>query len=64
MSRFTRVGDHLAWDPERRLGGRGAYLHREAECVSAFLSRKPFLRSLRASVTSAERARFVAERSH
>lgn len=62
MTRFTLCAGRLAWDPERRLGGRGAYLHPRSECVGAFLSHKAFFRSLRASVASAERARLVAER--
>ena len=62
MSRFVLVEGRLAWDPERRRGGRGAYLHADAKCVAGFTSRKPFLRSLRVSVASAERARLIAER--
>jgi len=62
MRRFVLVEGRLAWDPERRRGGRGAYLHSDAKCVAGFTSRKPFLRSLRASVASAERARLIAER--
>jgi len=63
MSRFTLVEGRLAWDVERRRGGRGGYLHDDAKCVDAFTSRKPFLRSLRASVPAAERTRLIAERS-
>ena len=62
MSRLTLVDGRLAWDLERRRGGRGGYLHADAKCVDAFTSRKPFLRSLRASFPAAERARLVAER--
>jgi predicted RNA-binding protein YlxR (DUF448 family) len=62
MGRFTLVEGRLAWDVARRRGGRGAYLHGDAKCVDAFTSRKPFLRSLRASVPAAERARLIAER--
>jgi len=62
MTRFTLVDGRLAWDPERRRGGRGGYLHIDSKCAAALASRKPFLRSLRASVSAEERARLVAER--
>ena len=62
MTRFTLVDGRLAWDHERRRGGRGGYLHLDAKCAAAFASRKPFLRSLRASISQDERARLVAER--
>jgi predicted RNA-binding protein YlxR (DUF448 family) len=62
MSRFTLVEGRLAWDPNRRRGGRGGYLHGDAKCAAAFASRKPFVRSLRASVSADERARLIAER--
>jgi uncharacterized protein len=64
LTRFTLVDGRLAWDPAaRRQTGRGGYLHLQRECLDRFQSRKPFLRSLRASVSSAERARLAAERS-
>jgi predicted RNA-binding protein YlxR (DUF448 family) len=63
LARFTIAGGRLIWDAERRLPGRGAYLHLRRDCAAAFARRKPFLRSLRASVPRAERERFVAERS-
>jgi predicted RNA-binding protein YlxR (DUF448 family) len=62
LVRFVRHDGRFAWDPGRRLPGRGAYLHLEAACLEAFLSRKPFLRSLRTSVSASERAHLVAER--
>ncbi len=61
LTRFTLVRERLEVDPAGKLGGRGAYLHSGGGCAEAFLTRKPFLRSLRASVDSRERARFVAE---
>ena len=63
LARFTLVDGRLVWDGDRRRSGRGAYLHLRPACAASFTSRKPFLRSLRASVSKAERARFVAERS-
>ncbi|MET0154202.1 MAG: DUF448 domain-containing protein [Candidatus Binatia bacterium] len=63
LARFTLVVGRLVWDGGRRRPGRGAYLHLRPDCVEAFARRKPFLRSLRASVPRAERERFVAERS-
>jgi len=62
LERFMLEAGRLAWDRERRRGGRGGYLHPRRECFAGFVSRKPFLRSLRASVPNAERARLVAER--
>ena len=62
MGRFTLVEGRLAWDAERRRESRGGYLHLDPKCFAAFASRKPFLRSLRASVAAADRARLLAER--
>ena len=63
LKRFTLVDGRLIWDGDRRHPGRGAYLHLQPACAATFTSRKPFVRSLRASVPRAERVRFVAERS-
>jgi predicted RNA-binding protein YlxR (DUF448 family) len=63
LARFTLVDGRLVWDAERRHSGRGAYLHLQPICAASFTTRKPFVRSLRASVSRAERLRFVAERS-
>jgi predicted RNA-binding protein YlxR (DUF448 family) len=62
MTRFMLVDGRLAWDLEGRRGGRGGYLHLDPKCCAAFTARKGFLRSLRASVSAADRARLVAER--
>ncbi|MBI2963683.1 MAG: DUF448 domain-containing protein [Deltaproteobacteria bacterium] len=62
LARFTLFEGRPVWDLEGRRRGRGAYLHLERRCLDAFLSRKPFLRSLRASVPAPERVRLVAER--
>jgi uncharacterized protein len=61
MIRIAIVGGRLEPDPDRRAPGRGAYLHRDPRCLVAFISRKPFLRSLRAPVARAERERLVAQ---
>jgi uncharacterized protein len=63
LARFTLVQGRPVWDAGRRRDGRGGYLHLQRECFDRFQSRKPFLRSLRASLSSAERARLAAERS-
>ena len=63
LARFTLVDSRLVWDGERRHSGRGAYLHLQPACAASFIARKPFVRSLRASISRAERLRFVAERS-
>ena len=44
-------------DPAGKLPGRGAYVHREAQCVEAALKRKAFERALRASLDAGEAAR-------
>ena len=61
LRRFTLVDGRVTWDGEQRRSGRGAYLHPRRDCLDAFVSRKPFVRSLRVSVPAAERARLVAE---
>ena len=63
LLRFALVDGRLIWDGGRLLPGRGAYLHPERTCLDRFVSRKPFLRSLRATVSTVERARLVGERS-
>lgn len=51
---------NLCYDPYRRVGGRGGYLHRQPECWRAFCAARPiFIRSLRQVVTKAERKRMV-----
>ena len=50
----------LSSDQERRLGGRGGYLHRDPACWEAFRAAKPpFVRSLGRTVARAERERIV-----
>jgi len=61
LARFTLVDGRVTWDGERRARGRGAYLHPRRDCLDAFVSRKPFVRSLRESVPAADRERLVAE---
>ncbi len=51
---------NLCYDPHKRAGGRGGYLHRRPECWRAFcLARSAFIRSLRQAVTKAERGKIV-----
>ena len=61
LQRFTLAGERLVWDRRGRARGRGAYLHARADCFAAFVAHKPFVRSLRASISAAERSRLVAE---
>ncbi|MGH7806024.1 MAG: YlxR family protein [Candidatus Binatia bacterium] len=61
LARFALRDGQVAWDRERRLPGRGAYLHLEDECVTRFARQKPFVRSLRASVASEDRQRLASE---
>ena len=51
----------LRIDPQRRAGGRGAYLHRQPECWAQFAHRKGVVRSLRATVDRPARAALVVE---
>jgi hypothetical protein len=61
LVRFTLQGDRLVRDGRRPGTGRGAYLHWRSECLAGFAARKPFLRSLGASLTKSERSRFITE---
>jgi predicted RNA-binding protein YlxR (DUF448 family) len=63
LARFTLADGRLVWDGERRHSGRGAYLHLQPACAASFTTRKPFVRSLGASVSRAERLGLVAQRS-
>jgi predicted RNA-binding protein YlxR (DUF448 family) len=55
------AGGALHIDPQRRAGGRGAYLHPQAECWAQFAHRKGVVRSLRATVDRPARTALVAE---
>jgi predicted RNA-binding protein YlxR (DUF448 family) len=54
-------GGGLRPDVERRLGGRGGYLHPRPDCWGRFARRKGLVRSLRASVDRPARAALVAQ---
>ena len=47
LVRFVAAAGGLALDARRRLPGRGAWLHREPACWSAFVQRRGAVRSLR-----------------
>jgi len=49
----------LTVDARRRLGGRGAWLHRNAACWDAFVRRRGPVRSLRLAPARGERERLV-----
>jgi predicted RNA-binding protein YlxR (DUF448 family) len=55
LLRFVLSGGTLALDPGRRLGGRGAWLHRDAACWREFVRRRGPVRSLRANPSRAAR---------
>ena len=59
MVRFTLIDGRPQLDRTRRAPGRGAYLHVRPACLEGFLSRKPFVRSLRASISKLDRANLV-----
>ena len=47
LLRFVAVGEALTIDPEARLPGRGAYLHRDERCWEQAVHRNAFRRALR-----------------
>lgn len=62
LLRIVRAGSGgLAVDSDRRLGGRGGYLHPNADCWAGFARRKGPVRSLRAAVDRPARAALVAQ---
>ena len=50
LIRLVRVGDAVAVDPTGRAAGRGAYLHRQAECVEEARKKGNLSRALKAQV--------------
>jgi predicted RNA-binding protein YlxR (DUF448 family) len=50
MVRFVLNAGRLESDPEARMPGRGAYLHRERACAREAVRRRGFERSFRAPV--------------
>ena len=59
LVRLVAHEGRLAVDLLRRAPGRGAYLHRDAACWTAFAGRRGPVRSLRCSPVRAERERLV-----
>jgi predicted RNA-binding protein YlxR (DUF448 family) len=55
LLRLVAAGGQVALDRERRLGGRGAWLHPDATCLSRALRRGAFPRALRAGGLAADR---------
>ena len=53
--RFVAAEGALLLDPRRRLPGRGAWLHRQPSCWTAFVQRRGIVRSLRATPTRVAR---------
>jgi predicted RNA-binding protein YlxR (DUF448 family) len=51
LVRFVLSDGGVVPDPERRLPGRGAYLHPRPECADLALRRRGFNRSFRGPVT-------------
>jgi uncharacterized protein len=60
LVRFVATRPGLALDASRQRPGRGAYLHRRAECWTAFVRRRGPVRSLRATPSPVEREGLVA----
>jgi len=61
LLRIVRDGSGLGVDFDRRLGGRGGYLHPNADCWAGFARRKGTVRSLRAAIDRPARAALVAQ---
>lgn len=62
MVRIAGRGGVLTLDPERRIAGRGGYLHRASDCLAKFVrSKVREFRSLRRSIALDER-RQIANR--
>ena len=59
LIRLVAGEGRLAVDLRRRASGRGAYLHRDAACWTAFVARRGPVRSLRCSPARDERERLV-----
>lgn len=49
LLRFVLVDGEVVADPEKRLPGRGAWLHDSPECRALAARRRAFARALRAS---------------
>ena len=60
LQRFVRAEDALRPDPAQHAAGRGAYLHRDADCVRRFARGRGAVRSLRWSPGPSARASLVA----
>lgn len=51
--RFALEGDQVTLDTERRMPGRGAWLHPDRECFDTALRRRAFARAFRRAVETA-----------
>lgn len=61
LTRVARFGSDLVLDPERRVAGRGAYLHGRRECLDRFGGTKGRIRSLRWAPPLEAKRRVAAE---
>ena len=60
MVRLAALADAVVLDPERRLGGRGGYLHPRAQCLELFVKAKVNrFNSLRRGVDRSARVNLV-----
>jgi len=50
LLRFVARGGRIEADPDARLPGRGAYLHRDEACAREAVRRRGFERSLRTTL--------------
>ena len=57
LRRFAAIDGSLRWDTLR---GRGGWIHLGVDCERKFVFRKPWIRSLRLSISKPDRERLVA----
>lgn len=61
LVRIAATGDRVELDAERRLPGRGGYLHPRTECMERFMSpRIKQFRSLKRKLNGAERLHIIS----
>ena len=61
LLRIARTPEGVHADPVAKAPGRGAYVHRDADCVAAALRRDTLARALRTGLAQEELARLRIE---
>jgi predicted RNA-binding protein YlxR (DUF448 family) len=60
LGRFVRAAEGLRLDPAQRAAGRGAYLHRDGDCIRRFARGRGPVRSLRWTPSATARTALAA----